>query len=379
MEIFIALKLAWAVLLGVLLTGLGTMVGMDMGVGAMLRFVGKTDAERRTALNIIGPHWDGNQVWFILGGGAIFAAFPTLYATSFSVFYVVMILLLFSMIMRPVAFEYRSKVDGTKWRGTWDWAFLISGAVPMIVYGAAFGNVMQGVGFHYSWTGQYFQDESFLTYLINPFAVMCGVLSLCLALHQGGTMLMLRSEQPIYGRARAFAIGGALVAAVLFAVGGIVIAHRYGYVFTSPVDPAMPPTPLNGPTVAQTHGAWMNNYHAHPILWLFPALGLLGMLGGAAMAALRQPVIGWWLGAVAWLGVIFTTGAAMFPFLMPSSTNPDQSLTVWNASGSQYNLGWMLFFALVFTPIIIAYTSWCFYVMRGKLKTSDIAKNPHGY
>src|ERR1700761_7295925 len=151
MEVYVALKLIWALLLGILLIALGVMVGMDMGVGTLLRFVGKTDAERRTALNIIGPHWDGNQVWFILGGGTIFAAFPTLYATSFSIFYVVMILLLFSMIMRPVAFEYRSKVDATHWRQSWDWAFLVSGALPMIIYGAAMGNVLQGVGFHFDW------------------------------------------------------------------------------------------------------------------------------------------------------------------------------------------------------------------------------------
>ena len=379
MELFAALKFIWTLLLGVLLSGLAIMVGMDMGVGTLLRFVGKNDAERRVALNIIGPHWDGNQVWFILGGGAIFAAFPTLYATSFSVFYVVMILLLFSMIMRPVAFEYRSKVDAKKWRGTWDWAFLISGALPMIIYGAAFGNVMQGVGFHYSWTGQYFQDESFLSYLLNPFAILCGVLSLSLSIYQGGTMLMLRGEEPIYSRARGFAIGGALVAAVLFIIGGLWVAHINGYVFTSPVDPGMAPTPLNGPGVAVQKGAWMDNYHAYPLLWVLPALGVLGMLGGAAMAAARKPILGWWLGALAWIGVIFTTGASMFPFLMPSSTMPSQSLTAWNATGSQYNLGWMLFFALVFTPIIITYTSWCFYVMRGKVKSADVAKNTHGY
>ncbi len=379
MEIYVFLKVIWAVLLGVLLTGLATMVGMDMGVGALLRFVGRNDAERRVALNIIGPHWDGNQVWFILGGGAIFAAFPTLYATSFSVFYVVMILLLFSMILRPVAFEYRSKVDASRWRASWDWAFLVSGALPMIVYGAAFGNILEGVGFHYSWTGQYFQDESFLSYLLNPFAILCGVMSLALALHQGGTMLMMRGEEPIYGRARKFAIGGALVAAALFAVGGVWVANMNGFAFTAPVNPAMPATPLTGQTVAVQPGAWLHNYATYPLMWLAPILGFVGMLGGAAMVALRKPAVAWWCGALAWAGTISTVGLSMFPFLMPSTTSPNQSLTVWNATGSEYNLGWMLFFALVFTPIIITYTSWCFYVMRGKVKVEAVVKDTHSY
>ncbi len=379
MEIYVALKIIWAVLLGVLLTGLAVMVGMDMGVGTLLRFVGKTDAERRTALNIIGPHWDGNQVWFILGGGAIFAAFPTLYATSFSVFYVVMILLLFSMIMRPVAFEYRSKVDAKNWRGTWDWAFLISGALPMIVYGAAFGNVLEGVGFHYGWTGQYYQDESFLSYLLNPFAVMCGVMSLALSIYQGGTFLMLRSVEPMYGRARMFATGGGIVAAVLFAVGGVWVSHLNGYVFTGVVDPGMAATPLGGPAVAVQQGAWLNNYHSYPILWAAPALGFVGMIVGTLALRLHLKVAAWWLGAAAWAGTISTVGIAMFPFLMPSSTNPSQSLTVWNSTGSAYNLGWMLFFAAVFVPIILSYTSWAFYVMRGKVKPEAVANDPHSY
>ncbi|GLR65956.1 cytochrome d ubiquinol oxidase subunit II [Acidocella aquatica] len=379
MEIYVALKIIWAVLLGVLLTGLAVMVGMDMGVGTLLRFVGKNDAERRTALNIIGPHWDGNQVWFILGGGAIFAAFPTLYATSFSVFYVVMILLLFSMIMRPVAFEYRSKVDTKTWRGTWDWAFLISGAVPMIVYGAAFGNVLEGVGFHYGWTGQYYQDESFLSYLLNPFAVMCGVMSLSLSIYQGGTFLMLRGVEPIYSRARLFATCGGLLAAVIFAVGGLWVSHLNGYVFTGAVNPGMEATPLGGPAVAVQAGAWLNNYHSYPILWLAPVLGFVGMLVGTLALRLHLKVLAWWLGAVAWAGTISTVGIAMFPFLMPSSTNPSQSLTVWNSTGSAYNLGWMLFFAVVFVPVILSYTSWAFYVMRGKVKTETVVNDPHSY
>ncbi|HTJ88608.1 MAG TPA: cytochrome d ubiquinol oxidase subunit II [Acidocella sp.] len=378
MELYVVLKLIWALLLGILLIALGVMVGMDMGVGTLLRFVGKTDGERRTALNIIGPHWDGNQVWFILGGGAIFAAFPTLYATSFSIFYIVMILLLFSMIMRPVAFEYRSKVDATQWRQSWDWAFLISGAVPMIIYGAAMGNVLQGVGFHFDWNGQYHQDESFIWYLLNPFAILCGLLSLALSVFQGGAMLMIRGEEPIYGRARRIAMVAGLIAALLFVIGGVWVRRITGFVYTAPVNPAMAATPLGGPAVAMQSGAWMTHFHTMPALWLLPAMGLAGMLLGAMALSARQPILGWWLGALAWIGTIGTTGAAMFPFLMPSSTMPSQGLTIWNACSSKYTLAWMLVFAAIFVPTIICYTAWAFRVMSGKVKIAAV-DNDHSY
>jgi len=379
MELYAILKLVWALLLGVLLIGLATMVGMDMGVGTLLRLVGKNDSERRTALNIIGPHWDGNQVWFILGGGAIFAAFPTLYATSFSTFYIVMILLLFSMILRPVAFEYRSKVDATRWRETWDWAFLVSGALPMIIYGAAFGNVLRGVGFHFSWDGQYYQDQSFIWYLLNPFAILCGVLSLSLSVQQGGAMLMLRGEEPIYGRAQYYAVRAGCLAALLFVIGGIWISFMRGFAYAGPVDPAMASTPLAGPPVVMRAGAWLDNFRAFPLLWLVPLAGLLGMLGAAFSLKANRPTLGWWLGVLAWLGTIGTTGVAMFPFLMPSTTMPSQSLSVWNAASSAYTLGWMLVFALVFVPAVLAYTSWAFWIMGGKVRTEKVAKSDHSY
>lgn len=377
MEVYAILKILWWVLLGVLLMGLAIMVGMDMGVGALMRFVGKTDGERREALNIVGPHWDGNQVWFILGGGAIFAAFPTLYATSFSVFYIVMILLLFSMIMRPVAFEYRSKVAAHKWRESWDWVFLLSGALPMIIYGAAIGNILEGVGFHFGWDGQYYQTESFWGYLLNPFAILCGLLSLSLAIYQGGTMLMMRGTDPIYTRAKNYASVGGLAAVVLFLIGGVMVSGMTGYVLTSG-NPNMPANPVSGQTVDLAQGAWMANYAAHPILWIVPLLALAGMLLGVLALRAKKPILGWWLGAVAWIGTISTVGVSMFPFMMPSSDNPAQSLTVWNATGSEYNLIWMTIFALIFTPIIIAYTSWCFYVMRGKVKAPS-AQDDHAY
>ncbi|AOW46368.1 cytochrome d ubiquinol oxidase subunit II [Acetobacter ascendens] len=379
MELYAILKIVWAVMLGVLFIGLGTMVGMDMGVGTLLRFVGRNDAERRTALNIIGPHWDGNQVWFILGGGAIFAAFPTLYGTSFSVFYVVMITLLFSMILRPVAFEYRSKADSKIWRASWDWVFLVSGFVPMFIYGAAFGNILEGVGYHFGWTGQYYQDESFLSYLLNPFAILCGLMSVSLSIYQGGAMLMLRADNPIWARARYYAIAGGIFAAILFVAGGIWMQFLTGFVMTAPVNPAMPANPLHGQSVAMVAGGWMHNFRNHPALWVLPLMGVSCMLAGSAMLAAGRTAVAWWLGLGAWAGTIMTVGCAMFPFLMPSSTVPDQSLTVWNSTASAYGLGCMLAVAAIFVPIILAYTSWCYYVMRGKVHTVDVVNDSHSY
>lgn len=378
MDIYVVLKLIWAGLLCVLLIGLGLMVGMDMGVGTLLRFVGRTDGERRTALNIIGPHWDGNQVWFILGGGAIFAAFPTLYATSFSVFYVVMILLLFSMILRPVAFEYRSKVDARLWRASWDWVFLVSGFLPMFVYGAAFGNILQGVGYHFNWTGQYFQDGSFLAYLLNPFAILCGLMAVCLSVMQGGVMLMIRSENPIHDRARRYASRAGLAAVALFLAGGVWIRGMPGFVLEQG-NPAMPANPMQGQQVSVLVGAWLHNYAAHPVLWLLPVLGVVSMLAGVMLVLANRSHVAWWMGLGSWVGTIGTVAAAMFPFFMPSTTRPDQSLTIWNSSASQYGLTCMLAVALIFVPLILCYTSWCYYVMRGKVHTADIIKDTHSY
>ncbi|MEY2341284.1 cytochrome d ubiquinol oxidase subunit II [Acidithiobacillus sp. IBUN Pt1247-S3] len=377
MDAYVFLKVLWWLLLGVLLMGLAIMVGMDMGVGALMRFVGKTDGERREALNIVGPHWDGNQVWFILGGGAIFAAFPSLYATSFSVFYIVMILLLFSMIMRPVAFEYRSKVPAQKWRDTWDWVFLLSGALPMIIYGAAIGNILEGVGFHFAWDGQYYQTESFIWYLLNPFAILCGVLALSMAIYQGSAMLMIRGVDPIYSRAKNIGSLAGLLSAVLFIVGGIWISFQSGYVLHD-ATPGMPANISAAQNVTRSAGAWLNNYHSSPILWIVPLIGILSMLFGSFAMRAKKAALAWWLGALAWIGILGTVGISMFPFLMPSSDNPAQSITIWNGTGSQYNLIWMTIFTAIFVPTILAYTTWCFNVMRGKVKAPS-AHDDHAY
>ena len=377
METYMILLVVWWVLLGVLLTGIGAMVGMDMGVGTLLRYVGRTDSERRVALNVIGPHWDGNQVWFILGGGAIFAAWPLVYATAFSGFYIVMLVLLWSMILRPLGFEYRSKLPSPVWRGVWDLALFLSGLVPMVVFGAAIGNVLQGVPFHFDWRLTSFYTGSFL-WLFNPFAVLCGLMSVALAVYMGGSCLASGAEDPIGARARRAAIVGGLAALVIFTVAGFWVSTMEGFKLVAGPDPGVPQTPLHQ-QVTRVPGGLLANYAAHPALWLLPALVYAGLLLGALAHTVRRPIVAWWLGALAWIGVIGTVGAAMFPFIMPSSSNPSHSLTVWNSGSSLVTLTWMVGFVVIFMPLIIWYTSWAFWVMRGKVGVKHVETSDHAY
>jgi len=377
MEAYLILKVVWWLLLGVLLMGLAIMVGMDMGVGTILRYVGRTDTERRVALNIVGPHWEGNQVWFILGGGAIFAAWPWVYATAFSGFYVVMLLLLWSMIMRPLGFEYRSKLASPQWRNAWDWTLFVSGFLPMLVFGAAIGNILNGVPFHFSWNLTSTYTGSFIN-LFNPFAILCGALSVAMSVYMGAVTIMNGGEGAISDRARKLAVGAGLIAVVLFTVGGVWTSMMQGYHLVGGPDPALAQTPLQQ-IVERAPGAWLTNFHNHHVLWLIPTVGYLGILVGVWVVRKGGSHFGWWMGALAWIGILGTVGAAMFPFMLPSSTEPSQSLTVWNASSSRYTLGVMLGFTVVFMPLIIWYTSWAFWVMRGKVSTQHVESDEHAY
>jgi cytochrome d ubiquinol oxidase subunit II len=377
METYLVLKVLWWLLLGVLLMGLAIMVGMDMGVGTVLRYVGHNDTERRVALNIIGPHWDGNQVWFILGGGAIFAAWPLIYATAFSGLYVVMLILLWSMIVRPLGFEYRSKLASPTWREGWDWALFVSGFVPMLVFGAAIGNMLLGVPFRFEWNLASVYTGSFIA-LFNPFAILCGALSVAMSVYMGGAMLMNRGEGALYDRARRVVAIAGLAALVLFTLGGIWVAFMHGYQLVQSPDPAAAQTPLQQ-VVQRVPGAWLDNYRREPLLWLLPASVYVVVLLGVAAVRGRRSHLAWWLGAVGWIGILGTVGAAMFPFMMPSSLQPSHSLTVWNASSSELTLIWMTGWSVVFVPLILWYTSWAFWVMRGKVTEHRVASDEHAY
>jgi cytochrome d ubiquinol oxidase subunit II len=375
MEIYLALKLIWWLLLGVLLGGIAIMVGMDMGVGALLRYVGRNNTERRIAINVIAPHWDGNQVWFILGGGAIFAAWPLVYATAFSGLYIVMLMLLWSMIIRPLAFEYRGKRDTERWRNGWDLCLFISGFVPMLVFGAAIGNMLLGVPYHFDWRLTSYYTGSFL-WLFNPFAILCGLVSVSMSLYMAGCILMSGTDGPVHQRARRAALCAGLVMLVLFTLGGFWVSGIEGYKLVQSPAPELAQTPLHQ-VVEREVGHWLTNFQSYPLLWAIPALAYAGVILGLGALLSGRAVLGWWLGAIGWAGIIGTVGATMFPFMMPSITNPSHSLTVWNSGSSALTLGWMLGFTVFFMPLIVWYTSWAFWVMRGKVDAAKIEASEH--
>lgn len=369
-------KLIWWLLVGVLLVGFAIMDGHDMGVGTLLPFVGRDDMERRVVINTVGPHWDGNQVWFITAGGAIFAAWPLVYATAFSGFYWAMLAVLWALFFRPVGFDYRSKIHNATWRSTWDWGLFVGGFVPPVIFGVAFGNLLQGVPFQFdeylisTYTGSFWQ-------LLNPFALLAGVVSSAMITMHGGAYLAHRTEGVIQSRAVKGAVGAALVMVVAFVAAGIWLQSIDGFRISSVVDASALPDPL-AKTVVREAGAWMHNYSVQPLLWLLPALGVLGALATAALLLARRTLTAFVFSALAITGVIGTAGASMFPFVMPSSTMPAASLTVWDSVSSHLTLGIMFWATLIFMPLIVVYTSWAYSVMRGKVTAAYIRENEHG-
>ncbi len=369
------LKIIWWLLVGVLLVGFAIMDGHDMGVGTLLPFVGKSDLERRVVINTVGPHWDGNQVWFITAGGAIFAAWPLVYATAFSGFYWAMLAVLWALFFRPVGFDYRSKIHNAVWRSTWDWGLFIGGAVPPLIFGVAFGNLLLGVPFGFdnylvsTYTGTFWQ-------LLNPFALLAGVVSSAMITMHGGTYLAHRTEGVIQRRAIKAAMGAALLMALAFVAAGVWLQGIDGYRITSAIDPSALPDPMNK-TVVREAGAWMANYGRQPLLWLLPALGVGGALLTAALLRARRTLTAFVTSALALTGVIGTAGASMFPFIMPSSSQPAASLTVWDSVSSHLTLAIMFWATLIFIPLIIVYTGWAYSVMRGKVTAAYVQENDH--
>ncbi|MGG7565219.1 cytochrome d ubiquinol oxidase subunit II [Rhodovulum sp. DZ06] len=375
------LRIAWWLLLGVLLAGFALTDGFDMGVGALLPFVARTDVERRVVINTVGPVWEGNQVWFILGGGAIFAAWPPLYAVSFSGFYLAMFIVLAALIVRPVAFKYRSKREGARWRTAWDWALFAGGAVPALIFGVAVGNVLQGAPFTLTpelmarYPGGALEK---LVMLLDPFSLLCGAVSLAMLTAHGAAWLSVKTEGPVKDRARKIGTAAGLAMMAGYALAGLWLAVGIeGFAFAEAPVTDGPSNPLLSEVVRG--GSWLSAYAERPWIAVAPAaafageaLAVLGLRAGREVSTLLASKL-----AIA--GAVSSVGLTMFPFILPSTLNPDASLTVWDASSSHLTLFVMLGATVIFMPLILLYTAWVYRVLWGKVTEDDVTGGGHAY
>ena len=370
---YMTLKLIWWLLVGVLLIGFAIMDGHDMGVGTLLPFVGKNDMERRVVINTVAPHWDGNQVWFITAGGAIFAAWPFVYAIAFSGLYWAMLLLLAALFFRPVGFEYRSKIASDRWRNNWDWALFAGSAIPALLFGVAFGNLFLGVSFKIDDTMRAFFSGSFFD-LLHPFALLVGVISLAMLMLQGGSYLVHRTEGAVQQRVKRINTYSGAVVVIGFTLAGVWLSQMNGMRITQMADPNLPMNPLMK-QVDVVAGGWLANYAANPLLWVFPALVYMGVFATLWLQKNKHTLSGFVAMSLAVLGMIMTAGVSLFPFVMPSSDDPNMSLTLWDVASSEYTLNVMLVVVIIFVPIVLTYTAIAYRVMRGKVTTEYVKAN----
>jgi cytochrome d ubiquinol oxidase subunit II len=372
------LRFIWWALLGILLIGFAVTDGYDLGTGILLPFAARSDGERRQILESIEPHWEGHQVWLILGAGAAFAAWPLLYATAFSGFYLAMLVTLAALILRPVGFAFRNKRTAASWRKAWDWALFLGGFVPALIFGVAFGNLLQGVPFHLDNEFRPIYEGGFFG-LLGPFALLCGVTSLAMLIMHGASWIALKTDGAVAARCRHAAMIAAAALIILFALAGLWVARFLpGYAITGDIAHGAVSNPLAKHAAAES-GAWLRNYGIHRWLLAAPALGFAGALGALLLHAVRVPRAAFLASAAAVAGIVATAGVSMFPFLLPSSSDPRSSLTVWDASSSRLTLWIMLIVTVIFLPVILCYTGWAIRVMRGKVTLAHVEAGEDSY
>ena len=368
---YASLREVWWLLLGILLIGFAIMDGFDLGVGATFRFIGRNDAERRALLKSIEPVWEGNQVWFILGGGAAFAAWPLVYAASFSGLYLAMFLLLVALILRPVGFAFRNQLADARWRNVWDAALTLGGAVPSLLFGVAFGNLFLGLPFHYDDMQRSTYTGGFLD-LLRPFALLAGVVSLSMLVLHGASYAAFKVGEPTATRARLIGRIASLVFMLSFVGAGIWTASALGgYRIVGLIDHGGPSNPTQK-SVEVVAGAWLGNFREWPWMWAAPLAALIAAASANLLLRRGRAGAAFLASVFVQAATILTAGFALFPFMMPSSTNPNQSLTVWDASSSAKTLELMLAAAILFLPIVLAYTTWVFRVMRGRGSLDEV-------
>ncbi len=371
-----SLRVIWWALLGTLLIGFAIMDGFDFGVAGLLKVLGRNNEERKVLLEGIEPTWEGNQVWFIVAGGATFAAWPMLYAVSFSGMYFAIALVLLAFILRPVGFNFRGKIHDPRWASLWDWILTGSGVVVMLVAGVAFGNLFLGLPFQFdddlrmSWRGGFFN-------LLHPFALLCGLVSLSMLLAHGACWAALKADHVIAARAVRVARAMTLMFAASYVLAGIWVAYGIpGYAVVGPVVTDGVSNPLYKQVAVG--GSWFASYMEYPWFWTAPLLALTAAVGVQALIG-RRSVAGFIASSVMVGGTIASAGFALFPFLLPSHLDPRSSLTVWDASSSRGTLQLMLIATAVLLPIVMVYTGWVYRVMHGRVTLAQVRKGHGGY
>lgn len=369
------LRFIWWVLVVVLLIGFSVTDGFDMGVTSLLPFAGKKEVEKRIMINTIAPHWDGNQVWLLTAGGAVFAAWPIVYSVAFSGFYIALFLVLAALFFRPIGFEYRAKIDNPTWRAIWDWGLFAGGAVPALVFGVAFGNLLQGVPFEFNEIGQVTYTGSFFA-LLNPFALLCGVLSLTMLVTHGANWLQMKTTAALRDRVSSISQIGAGVTIITFVLAGAWLYFKDGYVVNSAIDHFAASSPV-GKNVSVETAAWFKNFAEMPILWIFPVLAVISALFNVVTSKANRCGFAFFFSSLTMAGIIITAAVSMFPFVIPSSSKPGESLLMWDATSSELTLTIMFFLALIFVVISLAYTIWSYYKMFGRIDESFIEEHKH--
>lgn len=371
------LRIIWWLLLGVLLIGFAITDGFDLGVSALLRVLAKTDHERRALLETIEPVWEGNQVWLVLGAGAIFAAWPLLYAAAFSGFYFAMLLTLLAFIVRPVGFNFRNKIADPRWRGTWDWILTFVGLVPPLIFGVAFGNLFLGVPLHYDETLRISYAGGFFD-LLRPFPLLFGLVSVAMILMHGAAWVAVKADDVIARRAERVLRAAAVTFVALYAGAGAWLASGVvGYAIDGQIATNGPSNPLLKNVL---HGGnWLGDGPLGSWACVAAAIAIIAALAAPMLSGRRHHASTFVASALAVAGTIASAGLALFPFLLPSSLDPRSSLTVWDASSSPSTLGLMLLATAVLLPIVIAYTGWVYRVLRGRVSLEHIKQSHSMY
>jgi cytochrome bd ubiquinol oxidase subunit II len=323
----------WFLLIAVLWTGYLVLEGFDFGVGMLLPAVAKDAVDRQVTLRTIGPVWDGNEVWLLVAGGATFAAFPVWYASLFSGFYLALLVILVALIVRGIALEYRNKVDDASWHACWDLAIVIGSAVPALLWGVALANIVRGVPLdaNHDFTGSFFT-------LLNPYALLGGLTTLVLFALHGAIFLALKTHGPVRDRARALIL------------------------------------PLGAATVplAAVFLIWTQSFDGSWITWTLAFLAAACLVGGVLASRAGRDGLGFVGTAATIVFASATLFVTLYPDVLPSTTNPAFSLTTENAASTPYTLKIMTWVAVIFTPIVLLYQGYTYWVFRQRLTRSDI-------